>query len=417
MYTTSNITDRMIYSLVTIYFILVYCISGTVLPTRSLLLTCVSIGIFFIQIILNKGLIYTDKITKHIFIVYILGIVSSLLNNANTILFNILQMLQVLALYMGIVSFCNNEIKIVKIIKIIYWTGFIGGPLAGIYQMITNRYIYPLPSGSPYEGNTLMQTVISSALQQNSNLVALQFVATMFIGFFLYNRVKKKLLLKGSLFLCIIANILTFSRTTIIGIIMAGILYCIMNSRKIKLHKLIIIQFLIIVIPVLVYCNIETIITNILEFGDAKYVFKLKSSENVDIRFIQWIGIFKILVSSNIIEILFGYGENYVNVLGGITGYYITSHNTILEQLIKNGIVGCISLIYAFYYTIKMYIILYKRNKQYISLLLGLFVVLISLQMISSLSLDTVMYMMIASMYLRKIRGETSINEQKGKII
>ena len=52
-------------------------------------------------------------------------------------------------------------------------------------------------------------------------------------------------------------------------------------------------------------------------------------------------------------KFVLGYGSNYPNIVGSISGYYISAHNIFFGHLIQNGIIGCICLISLFVNSIK----------------------------------------------------------------
>ena len=57
--------------------------------------------------------------------------------------------------------------------------------------------------------------------------------------------------------------------------------------------------------------------------------------------------------NSGLKNLFLGYGSNYPNIVGSISGYYISAHNIFFGHLIQNGIIGCICLISLFVNSIK----------------------------------------------------------------
>ncbi|PFA66937.1 hypothetical protein CN378_12570 [Bacillus sp. AFS015802] len=403
-------TNDLIYILLTMYFVFFYWISGTIFPYRSIALAFIGLSVFLIQILINRQNLQTDIISLSILVISVLMIISSIINGDGQTLQNIIFFFQTVFLYLGIVSFCNNYEKLYRVIKIIFVTGFIGGPVAGLIQMITGEYIFPLPPGSPYEDNMLIKTVISSALTYNANLVALQFVTTLFLGLYLYNKINKKLLIFVCILISAVALILTFSRTSIIATILAFVIYNFFRKKKTNSLKFILQYFVLAMTSIILLFFFDDILSKVLQFNDVDYVFRLKSAENVDIRYMQWIAVVDVLFSSDIIHLLFGYGRNYINIIGSITGYNITTHNTILEQFVKNGVLSGFLIIISYYYSFKAFWKVNKTKEEFNSIFAGLIALFVSLQMISSFTLDSIMYLMIASIILKNRRGDSSIN-------
>jgi O-antigen ligase len=398
--------DKVIYILLILYFTFIYIIPSTIFPYRPYAISIIGIVFFLMVFLIKQKRIRINYVSVSLVALYVIFILSGLINNDGHLLQNIQKMLQSLLLYFGLSSFIDSEKKLVKSLSIIFYTGIIGGPIIGIFQMISGEYLFPLPVDSLYGENRLIQTVISTATQYNANLVAIQLAVTFFIGLFLINiSNKKKILLFILTSISCISIFLTFSRTTIIATVLAMIIYEIRMNKKTSIQVKLLRSSFVFILVIGLTMNVDIILSKLLNDPNLAFLFRIKGSENVSIRFLQWSAIMDVILNSNLIKFFLGYGGNYVNELGNLTGFYISSHNTFLEILIKNGIIAFIIFVSLYISVFKRIYKMARKDIDYISVLCMIITVLISLQMISSFGTESIILMILATYRSQKYEG------------
>jgi|GEM_PF-6304763 len=111
---------------------------------------------------------------------------------------------------------------------------------------------------------------------------------------------------------------------------------------------------------------------------------KHKTLLSLDGRTMQWRGAEVLFSNSSLKEIMFGYGSIGRNMLGDITGFYASTHNFILEQILLYGLITAIISLVIIIIFIKKGIFNYRYESVVSIITCGLIAHLILLQTISS---------------------------------
>ncbi len=146
--------------------------------------------------------------------------------------------------------------------------------------------------------------------------------------------------------------------------------------------------------------NVFEFIQNSLS-ANLKKLMVIKDKGNVIIRFEQWKASIKSIANAPILNVFFGFGNNYTEKLAEYSGYNISTHNTIFEQLMTNGIIGVVIVIIIMISTLKKFLVLYKQSFKESILLCGYFTLLIILQMISALSIEIMVFFVLSDLLLK----------------
>ena len=238
-----------------------------------------------------------------------------------------------------------------KLLKYTFFTSFIGGPIIGIFQFITGKFVYNYMTQQKQSGS--ISYMMFSAVSANTNYASVHFLIVIFLAVVFYLNRKKVI----DLLACIIAVIclvLTFSRGSLISLCMI-IFIALLNKRKKidnaerKKRKKIYIQIISVLIVLLLIGLLfaDRFVEIFGDYFNNSYAYKnilyKLSSQGADSRVKIWNTIVEIMSTSDIKHWLLGYGDGYTAIVGKrIWSNEISAHNYILEQFIMCGITGLI---------------------------------------------------------------------------
>ena len=275
---------------------------------------------------------------------------------------NIVNLLICIALIITVVQYAYDETDVNKVIKIIFFVFLISGPIIGLYQMATGGFVFP-----ETETSVFYSFKIFNSQQSNENYSALTMVIPAFLSLFLFSQGNNKTV---RLFFVIISIIsftcllLTFSRGAIVGAAIALLLliFSLIKHNKdifkqVTFGKITFIIVLIIVIAAL-YSYAEQFINSY----DVQNLLEKKTTSSLEVRMTQWKSIVMVMMNSGLKNFLVGYGSNYPDIVGGVSGYYISAHNIFLGYLIQNGIVGLVCILFLFFNSIKKSLEIFKTD-------------------------------------------------------
>jgi O-antigen ligase len=321
------------YIILIVYFIIYYLFPVSIFKPRPyFLLILPIIGLFYISII---GKLQLKGIAFPVLFLFLIGFLTNLINN-NPITDSINELFSIalIYIYLSNLSITNKNLK--YILQIIFWTGFVGGPVIGFWQYLTGNYINPF-----YQGIWGLEMFLLTATQGNANFAAFQLVITLFIGLYLLKQGRS--IYRLPVILTALSIIFTISRTTILAVIISLVGYRLLNRKphvvtKPKLLSYLLISFIVILVFLVFRLELLTILNNFIH--NINYIIELKGDENLGRRINQWNAALRMLSGSSVENFFFGFGSDYIATLGNITGFYMSTHNTFMEIFIKYGALG-----------------------------------------------------------------------------
>jgi O-antigen ligase len=342
------------------------------------------------------------------FAVSLLALITSLVNG-DSISDVINEWVSLTLILILITSMCDSKHDLRKLLFIVFWTGFIGGGVIGIWQRLTGNYLNAMlydPSFSDSWGKDLY---LLTATRSNSNWAALQLISTLFVGIYLRNQRKNKVydIAVIILALCVV---FTLSRTTIVAGIISIMLLLLISKKSIRPYdiiKVVVISLMLIAIVVSVINIFEAQINAVLM--DFNNTLELKGDENFSRRYSQWITSITAMLDSNLGNVFFGYGTDYKYELGVRAGFNMTTHNSFFEVLIKYGIISFVLNILAYFIAIKKYLKIRVMDRDFDPLLCGYLAVAICQMMISLNSIDSYIFIAIGSILFKISSPRTEI--------
>lgn len=404
-----KIFDIFLWTITFLYFLLYYCAPLSIFPFRSITLLILPLIGFLLSVFKKKHMKKSYFILLFLFFV-LNGIITSFINE-DSIKYILYDIFSILILIIFIINICDSGKHLKKLLQIIFWTGFIGGAIIGIFQKVSGIYLFVNSKDI-----LIIDLFMSTATQSNSNYASLQLTTTMFIG--LYLRGITKRVLNRSVFdiatlLIFVCILLSMSRTTIFAVVISFFFFIWLSRKKrIKLTNkniLLSIMLLLIISTSLIF-SINNIEESINSFEWDK-ITNIKTTENLSIRSVQWDASIEVILKQDIDNFLFGLGRDYIYDVGTVSGYNMTTHNTPLEILIKYGFISFIIIVTIIIITFQNYFILYKKGNEFNALICGWIAVFICLQMISWFSLDSMIYIILSFVFLKISKNEQNVNE------
>jgi O-antigen ligase len=337
--------------LIALYFVISFCVYPGIFPERGMIMTALALIICILEV--PKQIIVRRQFaTNQLFMILLLQIVSNVLMLDCTISQLVLAV-QYCALIGVMLILCRSEQNKERIIKIIAWTSFIGGPLIGLIQLRQGAYLFgPTPPGVD------PSTIISTATQVNSNYAATTMLLSAMLSGYLYAKYKKTIYA----FLFLVSSIcivLTFSRTTIAIYIISIVIYLLIKAKRggsFKGNTFIraaVSLLLLLAIAVLFYDAILNCIETYLMQSDIDKVMRLKTDYDVLSRFGQWGASIQIVISNGPIRFLFGFGDSASQYMGQVTGNVMSAHNVIFGCLAEGGVIGLILIVLLYFNCIR----------------------------------------------------------------
>lgn len=321
------------------YFILAFSLNSAMVPQRPAIMTILVLLILILEFPLRITNISKNKLTGYMILLLILDAVTHTILNLNVLKHSVYS-IQYTILMLAIMLFCNTDIDILKISKLIFWTSFIGGPLIGLIQLSTGSLLF-----APQTNDMFINTIITTVNNTNANYSALAMLICVFLSGYIYSHIKQKIYLI-SMIISIVCTVLTFSRTAI-----ASLLFCLFlliikyNIKKKKERKKITIKkfivFFVIFFGIIIgFDFLWNILINYLESSNILKLYEIKQTSTANLRFNQWIASVQVILNSGLKHFFFGFGENANSAMGLLTGYNMTSHNFIFGALSELGILG-----------------------------------------------------------------------------
>lgn len=320
-----------------------------------LLLCLVGISLIAFKGKLQINSLYTIPL---LYFLYFLSDVSNGISSSS----DIVNLVICIALIVTFVQYIFNKSDTYTVIRIVFFVFLIAGPIIGIYQMVTGGFIFPETEASVYYNYKIF-----NSQQSNENYSALTMIIPVFLSLYLFSQSKKqtvKIFLVISALVSFVCLLLTFSRGAILGaaIALLVLIYSLSKYNKeifkeITLGKIVFVIASLIAIVVL-YSHAEKFVNSF----DVRNLLEKKTYGSLEARIIQWKSIVTIMSNSGLKNLFLGYGSNYPNIVGSISGYYISAHNIFFGHLIQNGIIGCICLISLFVNSIKKSIEILKTD-------------------------------------------------------
>lgn len=397
-----SITDILIW----IYFLLFNTVSTVAYSIRPYILVGTLLLIFTIEFVIKRDKMIFSKTSAAIILIFLGGIISSIINHDGGTAKAIQSFLINALLYLVLLSYCKTTNKLVNVLEAYFWSAFIGGPIIGLYQLFVGHSIYPVM----YDDISLYYSkfVLSSATQPNSNFVALQIVVVIIIGYYLAQKRRNRDIIQIiyyiALITSLIALILTFSRTAIVasltGLLLYYFQYYVQPRNRVKGFL-----FLIALIVMAIYFMpmiFDPLLQKITSISEYQAILRVKDTSVFSMRSNQWMAALEMMfgASSKVINIIFGYGANYSTILAK-TGASMSAHNTILGILMSNGIICALLCMLSLLIPFKYLWRALKIERDNIIFFYGYFAVFIILQMISAYSIETLMMIFISSMIYR----------------
>ena len=389
---------------------------------RTLLIAVVSLLLFLCIISLKNGYLKLSN-SNYLFLLMVLiqmiDVISDLLNG-NSILSSLAYLIIFALLYIASINIKDAN-TYEKVLWITFLIAFIGGPLAGFYQLITKKYIFDFFSSQEQAQFNGIEYLLFSANNGNSDYASMHMMVSMFLSIILFKKRKNWFYLLTTI-ISFVALIMTFSRATIIGVVFSFALYVVFRRKTNKNKKVIskIIKFIAFLIPLFIIAfliflkPILTIISDYISNPYALENFKYKlSGEGLNSRNIIWSGVFKLMGNSNCLNLFFGYGSNYSGFLEEYTGKSISAHNFLLGQFATAGLIGLlVSIIFFIYAVKKAYIFLHSRDSELVFYGMLLFSFLFNYLFVSIYDMVFIVFLFLITIKCNKLSYSHSFSKR-----
>ncbi|KZE38886.1 hypothetical protein AV656_08275 [Bhargavaea cecembensis] len=379
-----------------LFFVLLFCTTASV-PFRSILL----FGIIIISILinLNKSLSIRRNrgdATRYIILLYAFAVLTNIYSNGNY-QSGIVNLMLLIFMYISLDKYCGNINDFKNLIKIVFITTFIGGPIIGIYQMATGDFLFPVPAS---ENSSYVDYKIFNAQQSNVNYGALTMQVSFFTALILSNSSDKyKLLYYISAIISVICILLTFSRGAIAATAVA-LLVIILYKKKTTVKSWIRIFWVLLLGTFLLSVYYE----NIMQFiysNDVQHLFSQKETSSINDRTQQWEAATEAFLDGSIFQVVFGYGTEYATVLASYSGIPMSAHNIFFGQLTENGLVGFVLMFVVFFNGIKKIIKLNKHSKLALGMCCFMIAIWLTYQLISMIRWEFLVTIILFDIYYR----------------
>lgn len=377
---SKNVTTILLW----VYFLLVFSVYPTVIPYRSVLTTIIIIAAYFSM---SYFKIYRKNTAfiKCLILILAADAISAVYIR-NTVTTHVVYAIHYIFLILTVSNYCKLKKDYTSICRIVFWPSFIGGPIIGLFQMITGRYVFAAQDSD----NSFLRTIISDVRHGNANYTAVSMLFCVILALYLYKKTKKETYRFATL-ISIICVILTFSRTTIAVLLFGMFIYfvnAIHQSAKmeLKIKKRTIVFLSIIFVVGLYFCfSPNSIVARYLSSADIDLVIKHKTGSTSELRTNQWVASIQVMMNNGIGHFLFGFSDSAPSAMGKLTGYSMTSHNFIFGRASENGVIAffAAAILYLSFFinTVKKWKLLKGRDEAVI--VLGSCAILLCYLMIS----------------------------------
>ena len=338
-----NLTVTLGEILFFVFFIFALAVYPGAIPNCGLIMTTISILTMLVMLLTQKNFkIKRRSAINYLLVLFWLNFISNMLaeNEPVTYLF---YAIQYTCIVVAIDIYCQNEERLDRMVKIIFWPIFLGGPIIGTIQLFSGEYLF----GTATQEDIFFTTIISDARHSNPNYTALVMVMCVCLAGYLYTNRKKLIYLIAAVYSGICVT-LTFSRTTIfvfaIGLIWLGF----ENFRRvknikttIKLRSFIVLLVAIAVVVLIIPYAFQWV-ESYLEKANIEKLLQIKENSTIEQRVRQWGASVRIVLENGIGNFLFGFGDEAAEVLASVTFRKMTSHNLIFSSLSERGFLGVV---------------------------------------------------------------------------
>ena len=342
-----NKQERLLLSLYFLYFVLSFCVFSGTIPYQSYIKIILLILILFLQ----KNYPLRMPVNTSMIFVWTILVVSVITNvSSEKWITNIAQLIQITLLWILVLQYCQSWKRWYDIIRILFISTLIGGPVIGVIQLIKGGYLY-----NSQLDMTFASIVVVNANQNNSNYSAITMLIPMVLGCVLCAQSRKKLFYGASVLFSLLAFVMTYSRGGIAAFALAvvsvfGIYYTKKSRKKIKKQGLILMSFLFLLAIIMCIFFGQSIFKEIgIKISENELLqtlLKFKSTSKLSGRMQQWNACIEAFMNGNFKQKIMGYGNEYAEYLALYSGNLMTAHNIFFGQLAENGIIGGISIIW-----------------------------------------------------------------------
>lgn len=347
-----KISIRKIKNVILCTFLILFLVFTGNYPNRRIGIMLILIAsLAGMSLIIFQGILRINSlfIMPVLYFLYNLSDISNGISSSS----NIVNLLICIALIITIVQYAYDETDVNIVIKIIFFIFLISGPIIGLYQMITGGFLFP-----ETETSVFYSYKIFNSQQSNENYSALTMVIPIFLSLFLFfqdiNKTVRIFLVITSIvsFTCLL---LTFSRGAIVGvaIVLLLLIFSLLKHNKDIFKRVTLGKIAFIVVSIIVIAALYSYAEEFINSFDVQNLLEKKTTSSLKVRMTQWKSIVMVMMNSGLKNFFFGYGSNYPDIVGGVSGYYISAHNIFLGHLIQNGIVGLVCILCLFFSSIK----------------------------------------------------------------
>lgn len=402
--TKKRITEILYY----VFFALLFCFDAS-MPNRSLLLFFIILMSIFVNLNMNLRInMNRGDASKYIIMLYLISVLTDIYSNGNY-QSGIINLLLFTLIYISLGKYCDSMDSFKKLIKIVFITTFIGGPIIGIYQMATGNFLYTDSATSIY-----VNYKIFNAQQSNVNYGALTMQLAFFASLIVSNFSKHKYLYYTGAIISSVCVILTFSRGAIASTAIS-LLIIIFYKKKYSVKRWIRVFILVLICGVLFNVYYQNIIGFVYS-DNVQNLFSQKEASSLTDRSQQWKAAIDAFMNGNVLQMLFGYGSDYASVLGRYSGESMTAHNIFFGQLSQNGLVGLILIFAVFINGMKKIIKLNKHKIVTLEMCCFMLAIWMSYQLLSLIRWEFLIIIILFDKYFRIINKQRSDTDIYKKI-
>ena len=338
-----GLTIRIAEVLLFIFFIFALAVYPGAVPNCGVIMTAIAVmTLLTLLVTQNKLKIKRRKATNYLIVLFWLDTVANVIVDSE-IVSHLFYAVQFSCIVWAIDIYCNQENRLERLIQIIFWPMFLGGPIIGTIQLFNGDYLF----GSVEETNMFFTTIISDARHSNPNYTALIMVMCFCLAGYLYKKQKKMVYLLGAIY-SVVCVILTFSRTTIF-VLVVGIVWLALESlyRMGKIKRTLrgrTLVFIVLAITVIIVAipYVTQWVEEYLGQANVEKLLQIKENSTIEQRLKQWKASVQVVLENGFLHFLFGFGDETAEILGKITYRTMTSHNLIFSSLAERGFIGFI---------------------------------------------------------------------------
>lgn len=313
-----------------------------------------------ISLTVFKGILRINSIfiIPLLYFIYCLSDISNGISSSS----NTVNLAICLALIITFAQYAYDESDVNIMIRIIFLAFLISGPIIGLYQMVNGGFVFPDTGASVYYNYKIF-----NSQQSNENYSALTMVIPFFLSLFLFsssNSNAARIFYTATSIVSFICLLLTFSRGTIAGVVIALLLlmFSILKHNKDIFKQVTLTKIFLVILIIIVVISLYSYAEQFVNSLDVQNLLEKKSMDSLEVRVTQWKSIVQVMLNTGLKNMFLGYGLDYPNVVGSVSGHYISAHNIFLGHLIQNGIVGFACILCLFLNSIKKSLEIFKTD-------------------------------------------------------